>query len=95
AHDVGGAWATFNRDTLARFRLIATRHTARLARGKVGLDIEELLSGPEGGDAQIATRVATRAVDAVFFNIPLAMNVATADLVIAALERQETSPTRR
>jgi methylglyoxal synthase len=24
------AWATFNRDTLARFALIATRHTARL-----------------------------------------------------------------
>ena len=61
------AWATFNRDTLGQFELIATRHTARLVRDKVGLDIEELLSGPEGGDAQIAARVATGAVDVVFF----------------------------
>ena len=61
------AWATFNRKTLAQFDLIATRHTARLVRDKVGLDVEELLSGPEGGDAQIAARVATGAVDVVFF----------------------------
>ena len=61
------AWATFNRETLAQFDLMATRHTARLVRNKVGLGVEELLSGPEGGDAQIAARVATRAVDVVFF----------------------------
>jgi methylglyoxal synthase len=61
------AWATFNRDTLGQFELMATRHTARLVRDKVGLGIEELLSGPEGGDAQIAARVATGAVDVVFF----------------------------
>jgi methylglyoxal synthase len=34
---------------------------------KVGLSVEWLLSGPEGGDAQIAVLVATRGVDAVFF----------------------------
>ena len=103
------AWATFNRDTLARHALVATRHSAQLVREKVGLDVEPLLSGPEGGDAQIAARVATGMVDAVFFfvdplsaqphdpdirallrvcnvhNVPLAMNVATADLVIAGL----------
>lgn len=103
------AWATFNRETLARFALIATRHTARLLRDKVGLDVEELLSGPEGGDAQIAARVATGSVDAVFFfvdplsaqphdpdirallrvcnvhTVPLATNLATADLMIASL----------
>jgi len=103
------AWATFNRDTLARHTLVATRQTAQLVRNKVGLDVEPLLSGPEGGDAQIAARVATRTVNGVFFfvdplsaqphdpdirallrvcnvhNVPLAMNVATADLVIAAL----------
>ena len=61
------AWATFNRKTLAEFDLMATRHTARLVRDKVGLEAEELLSGPEGGDAQIAARVATGAVDVVFF----------------------------
>jgi len=103
------AWATFNRDTLAQFELMATRHSARLIRDKVGLDVEELLSGPEGGDAQIAARVATGAVDVVFFfvdplsaqphdpdirallrvcnvhNVPLATNLGTADLIIAAL----------
>lgn len=61
------AWATYNRETLAQFNLVATRHTARLVRDKVGLEIVELLSGPEGGDAQIAALVATGAVDVVFF----------------------------
>ena len=61
------AWATFNRETLAQFDLVATGHTARLVRDKVGLEAEELLSGPEGGDAQIAALVATGAVDVVFF----------------------------
>ncbi len=61
------AWATFNRETLAQFDLVATRHTARLVRDKVGLEIDELLSGPEGGDAQIAALVATGSVDVVFF----------------------------
>jgi len=103
------AWATYNRGTLARFRLVGTRHTARLAREKVGLPVEELLSGPEGGDAQIAALVATSKVTAVFFfvdplsaqphdpdirallrvcnvhNVPLATNLATADLMIHAL----------
>jgi len=61
------AWATFNRELLARFNLVATRHTARLMQDKVGLSVEWLLSGPEGGDAQVAVLVATRGVDAVFF----------------------------
>lgn len=61
------AWATFNRATLAAFPLVATRHTARLLRDKVGVDVAELLSGPEGGDAQIAALVATGGVQSVFF----------------------------
>ena len=116
------AWATFNRDTLARFRLIGTGHTARLVAAKVGIDVEELLSGPEGGDAQIAAMVATGGVGAVFFfvdprsaqphdpdirallrvcnvhDVPLATNLATADLVIQALasaEAPEVAPVRR
>ena len=110
------AWATFNRDTLSGFPLIATRQTARLMRDKVGLDVEELLSGPEGGDAQIAAGVATRQIDAVFFfvdplsaqphdpdirallrvcnvhNVPVATNLATADLIIAALPACSAAP---
>ncbi|HYS16199.1 MAG TPA: methylglyoxal synthase [Candidatus Binatia bacterium] len=105
------AWATFNRETLARFSLTATRHTARLLERKIGLSVEELLSGPEGGDTQIAARAAMREVDAVFFfvdplsaqphepdirallrvcnvhNIPVATNLATADLIITGFAR--------
>jgi len=61
------AWATFNREMLARFSLTATRHTARVLERKIGLPVEELLSGPEGGDTQIAAQVAMREIDAVFF----------------------------
>jgi methylglyoxal synthase len=61
------AWSTFNRDTLGQFHLAGTRHTARLIRNKIGLEVEELLSGPEGGDSQIAARVAEGRIDAVFF----------------------------
>ncbi|PYM19143.1 MAG: methylglyoxal synthase [Candidatus Rokuibacteriota bacterium] len=110
------AWATFNRDTLGRFRLIATRHTARLMQDKVGLTVERLLSGPEGGDAQIAALVATGDIDAVYFfvdplspqphdpdirallrvcnvhNVPLATNLATADLVMASLADERVRP---
>ena len=46
------AWATFNRKTLAEFDLMATRHTARLVRDKVGLEAEELL------DPALAPRIA-------------------------------------
>jgi len=109
------AWATFNREMLNRFELVATRHTARLLERKVGLAVQELLSGPEGGEAQIAALTAVRAVDAVFFfvdplsaqahdpdiralmrvcnvhNVPLATNVATADLVITGLTARATA----
>jgi methylglyoxal synthase len=103
------AWATFNRESLARFHLVATHHTARLMQDTVGLTVQWLLRGPEGGDAQITALVATHGVDAVFFfvdslcaqppepdfrallrmcnvhNVPLASNVATADLMMASL----------
>ena len=56
-------------------------------RKKIGLDVDELLSGPEGGDAQIAALVATAAGSACVTSTtcPLATNLATADLNIAAL----------
>jgi methylglyoxal synthase len=61
------AFATFNRGTLQRCRLIATATTGRLLREKVGLNVEVLQSGPIGGDVQIANRVVEGKVDAVIF----------------------------
>ena len=56
-----------HRDTLARYRLIATGTTGRRLARETALDIEALLSGPLGGDQQIGARVAQGQVKAVFF----------------------------
>ena len=61
------ACATFNRNRLSEFDLVATGTTATLLRDQVGLDVEAVLSGPMGGDAQIAAKVAEGTIRAVFF----------------------------
>jgi methylglyoxal synthase len=61
------AWAMFNRATLAGWPLVATESTGRLLEIKVGLAVERVLSGVEGGDLQIAARVAQGQVEAVIF----------------------------
>jgi methylglyoxal synthase len=58
-----------HRDTLRRYRLIATGTTGKLIAERVGLSVERMLSGPIGGDAQIAARAAEGKVTAVFFFI--------------------------
>jgi methylglyoxal synthase len=63
------AFAASHRDILSRFHIIATGTTGGLIQKLVGLDVERLLSGPIGGDAQIAAQVAVGAVSAVFFFI--------------------------
>ncbi|MDQ2935210.1 MAG: methylglyoxal synthase [Chloroflexota bacterium] len=61
------AWATYNRERLPEFDLVATATTSALLRDKVGLDVESVLSGPMGGDAQIAAMVAEGRIRAVIF----------------------------
>ncbi|MDY7039766.1 MAG: methylglyoxal synthase [Chloroflexota bacterium] len=102
------AWATFNRSKLETYHLIATNTTGKLLEEKVGLEVERVLSGPLGGDAQIAARVAQGEIGGVIFlvdpldkhphdpdiqsllrvcnvhNVPLATNIATADLIVSA-----------
>jgi len=102
------AFATYNRAALAQFQLVATATTGRLLREKVGLDVETVLSGPQGGDTQIAALAAEGRVGAVLFfvdplsahphdpdiqavlrvcivhNVPIATNVAAADLFLGA-----------
>jgi methylglyoxal synthase len=60
-------WARWNRDLLSRAQLFATKHTGELVAGDTGLPIELLLSGPQGGDAQIAAMIARREIDLVVF----------------------------
>ena len=56
------------------FRLVATATTGEHVE-KIGLPVEKVLSGPLGGDAQIAAMVATGTCDAViFFRDPLGMH---------------------
>jgi len=63
------AFAMRFRDVLVRYNLIATSTTGSLLADKCGLTIKRMLSGPIGGDAQIAAQVAEGNVEAVFFFI--------------------------
>ncbi len=102
------AFATYNRERLAEFDLVATATTGSLLADKVGLSCQRMLSGPQGGDAQIAAMIAEGTVRAVIFlvdpltahphdpdiqtvlrvcnvhNVPIATNVAAADLFMAS-----------
>jgi methylglyoxal synthase len=63
------AFAREHQDVLRRYHLIGTGTTGRLISEKTGLTVERMLSGPIGGDAQIAAQVAEGKVAAVFFFI--------------------------
>lgn len=52
---------------LSEFDLIATGTTGGLVKDKVGLDVRRMLSGPIGGDVQIANEVVQGKVAAVIF----------------------------
>jgi len=61
-----------HRDVLERHPLVATGSTGRLIREKLGLAVECVAHGPEGGDLIIGARVALGQVRAViFFRDPL------------------------
>lgn len=107
------AFCAEHRAMLERFELIATGTTGSRIADETGLPLDCMLSGPLGGDAQIAARVATGEVQAVFFlvdplyahphepdiqgllrvcnvyEIPVATNAVTADLLIHALASAE------
>lgn len=63
------AFAQAHVDLLSRYRLIATGTTGQRIHEATQLDVERKLSGPLGGDAQIAAEVVTGDVVAVFFLI--------------------------
>jgi methylglyoxal synthase len=66
-------FARQHQTVLERYDLIATNTTGRVLRDELGLAVTLMLSGPLGGDAQIAAQVAEGRIEAVFFFIdPLA-----------------------
>jgi methylglyoxal synthase len=61
------AFAMQFKTVLEKYKLIATSTTGELLTEKCGLKVERMLSGPVGGDAQIAAKVAEGKIGAVFF----------------------------
>lgn len=109
------AFCVRHRDLLAHFELIATGTTGLRIAEATGLPVYRYLSGPLGGDAQIAARIAQKEIGAVIFlvdplyahphepdiqgllrvcnvhNVPLATNLATAELVLKGIHIGGTS----
>ncbi|MCX5659717.1 MAG: methylglyoxal synthase [Planctomycetota bacterium] len=107
--DVMAEFCRRNRDRLAKLDLIATGTTGGRISEATGLPVTRMLSGPLGGDAQIAALVATQQIVGVIFmvdplnahphepdiqgllrvcnvhNVPLATNLATAEILIKSL----------
>lgn len=104
------AFCVRRRELLSRCDLIATGTTGLRIAEVTALPVTRYLSGPLGGDAQIAARAAVGEVAAVIFlvdplyahphepdiqsllrvcnvhNVPVATNLATAELVLRLLE---------
>ncbi len=61
------AFANDHLAVLHRYDLVGTKTTGQLLTDKTGLAVKAMLSGPIGGDAQIAAMVAQGEIAAVFF----------------------------
>jgi methylglyoxal synthase len=61
------AFAIEHKAALARYDLVATSTTGGLVASKTNLPVKRMLSGPMGGDAQIAAMIAEGKIAAVFF----------------------------
>lgn len=96
---------------LSKHNLCATAVTAKYISEATGLKIDKLMSGDQGGEQQIVSRIAYNEIDILLYfrdtrptskdtsvehellrmcdlyNIPVATNIATAEVIITALER--------
>ena len=95
---------------LSRHTLCGTGTTGKMVSEATGLKLQRFLSGPQGGDQQIGSRISCNEIDLLFFrdpitakpgepdeagllrlcdmhNIPVATNIATAEVLIHGLER--------
>ena len=71
---------------LSRHNLCATGTTGKLVEEATGLSVHRFLSGPQGGDQQIAARISCNEIDLLLY-IPVATNIETAEVLIHGLER--------
>ena len=96
---------------LSKHNLCATALTAKYISEATGLNINKLMSGEQGGEQQIASRIAYNEIDVLLYfrdtratnannpvehellrmcdlyNVPVATNIATAEVIITALDR--------
>ena len=96
---------------LSRNIICATGTTGKLVEEATGLEVQKFLGGSQGGDQQIAARIACNEIDMLLFfrdplnpkpsepndmnllrlcdmhTIPVATNIATAEVLIHGLER--------
>ena len=96
---------------LSKHNICATAATAKYISEATGLSISRLMSGSQGGEEQIASRVAYNEIDVLLYfrdtrpdakynpaehelirmcdvqNVPVATNIATAEVIITALDR--------
>ena len=96
---------------LNKHNLCATAITAKYISEATGLHIDKLMSGEQGGEQQIASRIAYNEIDVLLYfkdtrpnavndtvshellrmcdvyNVPVATNIATAEVIITALDR--------
>ena len=89
------------RGILSRNELYATGTTGRLIEEVTNLNVHKYLAGPLGGKQQLGSQIAQNGIDALIFlpdvndvirlcdtyNIPVATNLATAELIILAIDR--------
>ncbi len=61
------AWALSNKDTLARYRLVATGTTGQVLAEALDLPVERMRSGPQGGDLQIGAAIVEGRIDVLVF----------------------------
>jgi methylglyoxal synthase len=60
-------WAIYNKAALARHELVATGTTGKLLENALDRPVQQLLSGPLGGDQQIGARIAEHLIDVLIF----------------------------
>ena len=96
---------------LSQHKLVATGTTGKLISEATGLQVQRFLAGVQGGDQQIASRIACNEIDLLLFfrdpinakpsepnemtllrlcdvhNIPMATNIATAEVLLRGLDQ--------